>query len=556
MEKLRIFCENNNGYMSCDYGSTLNEVLKGFESWPEERPLAAIVDNQLKELDFKLFMPHKVRFIGISHPDGNRTYYRSLCFLLQRALVSLLPGYSLVINYNLPNGPYAEVQDQEGYVLVLKPVQIESLKVIMKGLVERNLPIIKSKMNSLDAEAIFKANGQKEKARLVELGGRFFTTVYSLDGYTDTFYGPLVPSTGLLEVFDLVQYKDGMFLVLPDRNMKLPELKNQDKLYEVFKEDARWVSIIGVRSISSITECILSENTHRMIQIAEALHERRYADIADMIYAGRNNIRLVLIAGPSSSGKTTTSKRIALQCRVLGLNPKVIEMDNYFVDRERTPRDESGEYDFEHIEAMDLEFLNMQLRMLMSGEEIDVPKFDFVEGKRFFDGEKMKLEEDDILIMEGIHGLNPRLTSSVPDVNKFKIYASALTSLSIDENNTISTSDNRLLRRIVRDNNFRGVSAENTILRWASVRRGETENIFPYQENADAMFNSSLIFELPMLKYYAEPLLRRIAPNSPAYTEVIRLLKFLNFYPALKPQEIEMIPPTSVMREFIGGARW
>ncbi len=556
MEQIRVYCDNTGSYMMCDAGVTLYEFLRQSGMSFEKEPLAAIVDNQLKELGFKIFMPHKIRFIDIASSNGKRTYMRSLIFLFQRAVVSVYPDYRLEIDYNLPNGPYAEIFDKDGDIVNVTEQKCREIRAVMQRYVEQDIPFLKYKMNAADAEALFKGRGLMEKAKLVELGGRFFYSVYSLDGYIDTFYGPLVYSTGALKVFGLERYGDGMFLVLPGDNMEMPELKDQELLYNVFKEDSRWTSIIGAKSIASVTECIVKGDANKMIQVTEALHERKYADIADMINSKRGKIKLVLIAGPSSSGKTTTSRRIALQCKVLGLNPKVIEMDNYFVDRDKTPVDESGNLDFESIDAMDLPFLNEQLTDLLDGKEIAVPTFDFVKGRRVFGGETMRLEDGDVLIMEGIHGLNPRLTESVPDNRKFRIYASALTSLSIDENNTISTSDNRLLRRIVRDNNFRGVSAEETILRWPSVRSGEVKNIFPYQENADAVFNSSLVYELPMLKYFAEPLLRRILPNSPAFTETIRLLKFMSLYPALTPEEIDCIPPTSVMREFIGGASW
>lgn len=555
MENIRIYCENLDEYLNCPYGTTLLELLESTDVKTAFEPLAAIVDNQLKELSFKLVMPHKIKFIDVTDLDGIRTYLRSLKFLLVKAVNTVFPDCRLMIDYTLPNGPYAELADKKtGEYREISEPDFQKVRSIMDDYVRQNLPFLKYKVSSFDAESIFRNNGMEEKAKMVALRGLFFTSVYSFDGYVDTFYGPLVPSSGYLKVFDLVKYRKGLYLSMPDRNMQIPPQQKQDKLYDVFCEDAKWNSIIGVNGIGTVNECILNGNAGNMIMVAEALHERKYADIADMIYSRRNRIKLVLIAGPSSSGKTTTSKRIALQCKVLGLNPKVIEMDNYFVNRELTPKDADGNYDFEHLEAMDLAFLNSQLSSLIAGEEVELPVYDFVDGRRYFNGNRMKLENGDILIMEGIHALNPRLTSAVADENKFKIYASALTSLSIDENNTISTSDNRLLRRIVRDNNFRGTDAEETILRWPSVRRGEVNNIFPYQENADIMFNSSLIFELPLLKYYAEPLLRRITPHSPAFPEAVRLLKFMNFFPALKPQEIDHIPPTSVMREFIGGS--
>jgi uridine kinase len=310
---------------------------------------------------------------------------------------------------------------------------------------------------------------------------------------------------------------------------------------------------MGVKGVGKLNEKVLSGDVIDLINLSEALHERKYADIADQIYARRGSVKIVFIAGPSSSGKTSTSKRLALQCRILGLNPKVIELDNYFVDRELTPKDENGEYDFECLGAMDLKLLGQQLNDLLAGKEVEVPRFDFKDGRKYFEGNFMQLREKDILIMEGIHALNPAMIPDVDSSKVFRVYASALTSLSIDENNNISTSDNRMFRRMIRDNRTRGVDPEGTITRWQSVRRGENRNIFPFQENADAVFNSAHIFELPVLKYYAEPLLRRIAPSSPAYTEAYRMLKFLDYIVALTPAEIAAIPPTSILREFIDG---
>ena len=334
---------------------------------------------------------------------------------------------------------------------------------------------------------------------------------------------------------------------------KVMPMKRQSKIAATLKEYSDWCSIINIESIGTLNKAVKDGKAVSIINLAESLHERNYARIADRIYAERGTKRIVMIAGPSSSGKTSSSLRIALQCKVLGLKPKVIELDNYFVDREHTPKDEDGNYDFESLYAMDLEFLNKQLNELLEGKEVEIPRFDFKTGSRVFEGNKLRLEDKDILIMEGIHALNPEMTSTVDNSRIFRVYVSALTSLNIDENNNMSTSDNRLLRRMVRDNRVRGITPEETIMRWNSVRRGESKNIFPFQENADVLFNSALIFELPMLKYYAEPLLLRISPNSPAYTEAVRLLKFLDYIVALQPGEISAIPPTSIMREFIGG---
>lgn len=559
---IKVFVENLGQSVECKPGTTLTELLSSVGlklKWPV---LAALVDNQLKELRFEIYIPHNIKFIDYSHPDGYRTYTRSLYFVLQKAMYDLYPQYSLILDYTMQNGMYGELrepspsEDGVAKTVILSEDEISAVRKRMQDIINADLPFTRQKIRSSEAIIMFKANNRPEKAFLHKERGKFFTTVYFLDGYADHYYGPLLNSTGMLTVFNFESFSRGFFIQAPSvtRPYELVKTPYQYKLFDVFKEYSDWSSILGVKSIGNLNYAINKGHSTELIQIAEALHERKYADIADEIYRRRDKIKLVLIAGPSSSGKTTTSKRVALQLKVLGLNPVVIEMDNYFVDREKTPRDEDGNYDFEVLGAMDVDFLNKQLNQLFEGETIELPKFDFSVGKRIFRGDMLKLGEKDILIMEGIHGMNPNLTQQISHDKIYKIYASALTSLSIDENNSISTSDNRLLRRIVRDGKFRGASAEDVIMRWPSVRRGEINNIFPYQENADIMFNSALIFELPLLKYYAEPLLRRIPANSPASTDSIRLLKFLSYIQELQPAEIEKVPPTSVMREFIGGS--
>lgn len=559
---IKVFVENLGQSVECKPGTTLAELLSSIGlklKWPV---LAALVDNQLKELRFEIYIPYNIKFIDYSHPDGYRTYTRSLYFVLQKAMYDLYPQYSLILDYTMQNGMYGELrepspsEDGVAKTVILSEDEISAVRKRMQDIINADLPFTRQKIRSSEAIIMFKANNRPEKAFLHKERGKFFTTVYFLDGYADHYYGPLLNSTGMLTVFNFESFSRGFFIQAPSvtRPYELVKTPYQYKLFDVFKEYSDWSSILGVKSIGTLNYAINKGHSTELIQIAEALHERKYADIADEIYRRRDKIKLVLIAGPSSSGKTTTSKRVALQLKVLGLNPVVIEMDNYFVDREKTPRDEDGNYDFEVLGAMDVDFLNKQLNQLFEGETIELPKFDFSVGKRIFRGDMLKLGENDILIMEGIHGMNPNLTQQISHDKIYKIYASALTSLSIDENNSISTSDNRLLRRIVRDGKFRGASAEDVIMRWPSVRRGEINNIFPYQENADIMFNSALIFELPLLKYYAEPLLRRIPANSPASTDSIRLLKFLSYIQELQPAEIEKVPPTSVMREFIGGS--
>ena len=562
IEEVKIRCVDTETVYDVPVGTSLKELAEGACSGMEVRQiLAALVDNKLKSLEYKVHNPHNVKFLDYSHPDGRRTYVRSLCFVLQKVVRELYPDKVLAIDYSLPSGLYCEIrevshmEDGRPNICFVTDEEVEKIEAAMREVVRRDLPFFKKMVSAEEAKAIFSANHQAAKVDLLESLGRFNYNVYYLDGAADTFYGPLAPSTGCLTTFALMGFNDGFCLQYPmygDPGRVLP-MKRQSKLATALKNHSDWCSIMGVSGVGALNETVLDGKVVDLINLSEALHERMYADIADQIYARRGSVKIVFIAGPSSSGKTSTSKRLSLQCRILGMNPKVIELDNYFVDRHLTPRDENGEYDFEALGAMDLAFLGKQLNELLEGKVVEIPKFDFKEGKRYFNGNMMQLHEKDILIMEGIHALNPAMIPSVDPSKVFRVYASALTSLSIDENNNISTSDNRMLRRMIRDNRTRGVIPEETIMRWASVRRGENRNIFPYQENADAVFNSAHIFELPVLKYYAEPLLRRISPSSPAYTEAVRMLKFLDYIVALSPAEIAAIPPTSILREFIDG---
>lgn len=546
-----------------DFSRQVCPVVKDDRTGVVYPVLAALVDHKLKELDFKLAMTHEVEFIGYNHPDGRRTYLRSLCFVLQNAIRELFPDKVLVIDHSLPSGLYCKVietrkqEDGRCRTLALTQEQLASVKSRMQEIVSADMPFRKEKIDAVTAEKMFEENNQPEKAELQKSLGKFICSVYFLDGHADTFHGPLLPSTGYLKVFDLLPFAEGFCLQFPSEGdfSKVIPVKTQSKIAATLAEYSDWCSIIRINGIGALNKAISEGHAVELINLSEALHERKYAAIADQIYERRGQVKAVFIAGPSSSGKTSSSLRIALQCRVLGLVPKVIELDNYFVDREHTPKDSEGNYDFEALEAMDLKLLNSQLNDLFAGKEVELPKFDFKAGRSMPSGKRISLGEKEILIMEGIHALDPAMVPDVDNSKIFRVYASALTSLNVDENNNISTSDNRLLRRMVRDNRVRGITPEETITRWYSVRRGENCNIFPFQENADAAFNSALIYELPMLKYYAEPLLRRIAPSSPAYTEAVRLLKFLDYIVALSPDEISAIPPTSIMREFIGGQR-
>ena len=546
-----------------DFSKQVCPVVKDDRTGVVYPVLAALVDHKLKELDYKLAMTHEVEFIGYNHPDGRRTYLRSLCFVLQNAVRELFPDKVLVIDHSLPSGLYCKVietrkqEDGRCRTLALTQEQLASVKNRMQEIVSADMPFRKEKVDAVTAEKMFEENNQPEKAELQRSLGKFICSVYFLDGHADTFHGPLLPSTGYLKVFDLLPFAEGFCLQFPSEGdfSKVIPVKTQSKIAATLAEYSDWCSIIRINGIGALNKAISEGHAVELINLSEALHERKYAAIADQIYERRGQVKAVFIAGPSSSGKTSSSLRIALQCRVLGLVPKVIELDNYFVDREHTPKDSEGNYDFEALEAMDLKLLNSQLNDLFAGKEVELPKFDFKAGRSMPSGKRISLGEKEILIMEGIHALDPAMVPDVDNSKIFRVYASALTSLNVDENNNISTSDNRLLRRMVRDNRVRGITPEETITRWYSVRRGENCNIFPFQENADAAFNSALIYELPMLKYYAEPLLRRIAPSSPAYTEAVRLLKFLDYIVALSPDEISAIPPTSIMREFIGGQR-
>ncbi|MBR1927260.1 MAG: nucleoside kinase [Bacteroidales bacterium] len=567
-KEISIYCKNDGKNHRVELGGSLEDLSKKWcktvtdpKTGHKHDVIAALVDNKLKELEYRPMLFHQVEFIGFNHPDGRRCYLRSLCFVLQNAIRELYPDKVLFVDHSLPSGLYCEIhepgkmEDGRARVYFVRDEEIDIIKSKMREIIAKDLPFRKIKMNSDEAREIFERNNQPMKAELQKSIGTFICSVYYLNGKADSFHGPLIPSTGFLKTFDITGVGNGFCLQGPAMTdfSKVMPMKRQTKIASTLKEYSDWCSIIGIESVGTLNSAIKAGRAVEIINLAEARHEKAYSRIADKIYENRGMKRIVLIAGPSSSGKTSSSLRIALQCKVLGLKPKVIELDNYFVDRDKTPLDEDGKLDFESLKAMDLELLNSQLNDLLEGKEVEIPKYDFKSGKRVFNGNNLRLEDKDILIMEGIHALNPEMTSAVDNSRILRVYASALTSLNIDENVNLSTSDNRLLRRMVRDNRVRNTTPEETLLRWNSVRRGEIKNIFPFQENADILFNSALIFELPLLKYYAEPLLRRISPSSPAYTEAVRLLKFLDYIVALQPSEIAVIPPTSIMREFIGG---
>ncbi len=554
MKQITITLASSGEKINVEVGSTLASIapktVKDPKTGKEYPVLAALCDHKLKSLDYEVYGPHSIEFVGFNHPDGRRTYLRSLSFLAQRAARTLFPDRKFKINHSLPSGLYCKLRGER-----ITDEQIMALREEMRSLVARDLPFTMKVLPANEAIELFESQNQDLKADLIRTVGQFYCKVNYLDGVADNFYGALVPSTGYLEVFDLMPFHHGFCLMYPsdDDITKTIVRQKQMKLTATLKDYGHWCKTTGVVSVGALNRRLLGGGAVELINLCEARQERAYGALADRIYAQRDHVKIVFIAGPSSSGKTSSSLRVAQQCKVLGLNPKVIELDNYFVERERTPLDSDGNLDFEALEAMDLELLGQHLNDLLEGKEVEIPRYDFKQGRPFFEGNMMHLEENDILVMEGIHALDPNMVPSVDQSRIFRIYASALTSLKLDENCCISTTDNRLLRRMVRDNRVRGITPEDTILRWPSVRRGEGKHIFPFQENADAQFNTALLYELPMLRYYAEPLLRRILPSSPAFSEARRLLKFLDFIVALQPQEIEAIPPTSIMREFIGG---
>jgi uridine kinase len=553
MQTIEIFCENNGETIYCAPGATLLDLAQQCAAVCTHRILAALVDNQLKALHYAIYQPHNVRFIDISHPDGQRTCQRSLVFLLQKAVRDLLPDYQLEVKYTVLNGLYCELQ---GTDQIINEQLMQALEKRMREIVAEKKPFVRKKLPTKKAVAIFRQNGQPEKALLQETRGQFYTSVYYIDACADHLHGPLVPSSDYLNVFALSIYHEGFVVLMPDPQQPEKPLSVvvQQKLFDIFQENNDWIKIIGAHTIGAINQAIKHDGLKRLIMVSESLHEKKYARLADEIKR-REKVRLVLLAGPSSSGKTTSSKRLSVQARVAGLNPVLLEMDNYFVNREHTPRDIDGNYDFEHIHALDLQLLNNDILSLLSGKEVQTPSFSFETGRRDPQGGPLiKMGDKDILIMEGIHALNPELTAAVPDELKYKIYCSALTSVSVDENNRISTTDNRLIRRIVRDSWSRGYTASETIMRWASVRRGEDRNVFPYQENADVMFNSALTYETYILRRYAAPLLRNIKPTDPAFSEALRLLRFLSYFEVLPAGTENYVPSNSILREFIGGS--
>ena len=548
--RLEIYCKNFNEYIDVEGGESLLSLGRRLAGRLGFEPVCAHVNNKNEALAFKIYNPKQVEFLPITSPSGTRVYVRSLCMILYRAATTVCPGAGIRIEHSISNGYYCRLDGAE-----VTDALIDSLRAEMRSLVERDLPMVREERLTADVIEIFKRQGLYDKVRLLETVNALYTTFYTLDGICDSYYGPLAPSTGYLKVFDLLKYKEG-FLLLgfdPRDTSATPVPVAQEKMYKAFTDYLAFNHIIGVSDVGGLNKVVEQRKAPELIYLAEALHEKAISRISDEITRRyrEGGARVVLVAGPSSSGKTTTTKRIGVQLMTNLLKPQLISLDNYFIDRELTPRDESGDYDYESLYALDLEQFNADLNAIIRGEEVELPYYNFELGRRQYRGDRVKLDEGSILLIEGIHGLNPELTAGIAERMKFRIYVSALTTISIADPNWVPTTDNRLLRRIIRDAKYRAMPPEETIRRWASVRRGEEKWIFPYQENADAMFNSSLLFELAVMKDQGEELLRNVPGNVPEYAEAYRLRKFLSYFQSIPSHSI---PSTSVLREFLGGS--
>lgn len=550
--KFHIYCTNTASQIEAEGGERLLDIYKRLDIPSAYPAVTARVNHKSESLDYRVYNPCDVEFVDITDPSGMRAYVRSLCFVLYKAITELHPGSRLRIEHSISHGNYCVLKNGDA---PLTEENIKAIKQRMQEIVAEDIPFEHKLAHTEEVIEIFRKQNMLEKVALLESIGDLYTNYYLLDGLADIYYSWLVPSTGYLSVFDLVPYSDGMLLLPPDTTApsRPASVINQQKMLRAFGEYIAFNHIVGLDGVGKLNRAIEENRATELIQVAEALHEKKIAQIAEEIATRFRNggARIVLISGPSSSGKTTFSKRLSIQLMTSLITPAAISLDDYFVNRKDTPRDENGDYDYESLYALDLERFNSDLNRLLAGERVALPTYDFKSGTRIETGRTMQLTPNTVLIMEGIHGLNPDLTPHIPEHQKFRIYVSALTSLSIDDHSWVPTTDNRLLRRIVRDAQSRGCSAKDTIARWRSVRKGEDRWIFPYQENADAMFNSSLIFELSVIRNYATPILRVVPRNCPEYAEAARLLSFLHYFLPLPENEI---PPTSLLREFLGGS--
>ena len=548
-ETITIYCKNNNTYKDVPIGSSLLDIYTALGAPLRYRPMNAQVNNKTESLNFRCWQPKDIEFIDYTQLSGLRTYVRSLCHIFSKAVYDIWPTVTLNLEHSVSKGYYCVIHNGKNIDLET----IERIKKRMWELIDADLPFLHKSVRTVDAAVLFRERGMNDKARLIETAGLPYTSYYELEGYINFFYGCLTPSTGYIQLFDLEPYMDGVLLRIPKQTdpMELQPVIKQDKMFEAYKEHLTLQRTVGLDNVGDLNLAIEKGRSQDIILVSEAMQEKQVAKIAEKIADGyKEGIRIVLISGPSSSGKTTFCKRLQVQLTTNLLHPVGISLDDYFLNREDTPKDEHGEYDFESLYALDLPYFNKDLKKLLSGEEIDLPTFNFETGQRVFKGKKLKLRENSILVIEGIHALNPELTEFIDDKYKYRVYVSVLTSISLDNHNWIPTTDNRLLRRIIRDYRFRGYSAEDTINRWPSVRRGEDKWIFPYQENADAMFNSAMLYELAALRKFAEPILAQVPESSKANAEAYRLLRFLRYFNYIPTEEL---PGTSLLREFLGG---
>ena len=548
-ETITIYCKNNNTYKDVPIGSSLLDIYTALGAPLRYRPMNAQVNNKTESLNFRCWQPKDIEFIDYTQLSGLRTYVRSLCHIFSKAVYDIWPTATLNLEHPVSKGYYCVIHNGKNIDLET----IERIKKRMWELIDADLPFLHKSVRTVDAAVLFRERGMNDKARLIETAGLPYTSYYELEGYINFFYGCLTPSTGYIQLFDLEPYMDGVLLRIPKQTdpMELQPVIKQDKMFEAYKEHLTLQRTVGLDNVGDLNLAIEKGRSQDIILVSEAMQEKQVAKIAEKIADGyKEGIRIVLISGPSSSGKTTFCKRLQVQLTTNLLHPVGISLDDYFLNREDTPKDEHGEYDFESLYALDLPYFNKDLKKLLSGEEIDLPTFNFETGQRVFKGKKLKLRENSILVIEGIHALNPELTEFIDDKYKYRVYVSVLTSISLDNHNWIPTTDNRLLRRIIRDYRFRGYSAEDTINRWPSVRRGEDKWIFPYQENADAMFNSAMLYELAALRKFAEPILAQVPESSKANAEAYRLLRFLRYFNYIPTEEL---PGTSLLREFLGG---
>ena len=548
---IRVLCDNADEPFEVTVGTPLTEIAQkipqGKHPW-----LAAMVDNRIKGLHYLIYKPVTVRFVDITSFEGTRVYQRTAWLLLQKAVRDLYPHTTLHIRHSMgQSGFYCEIDGIEQF----SQAETQKIEARMRELVEKDLQIIRRRLPSDEVRKIYKEQGFDDRIALLDTRPRLYGMLYILDDVSSYFYGDLTPSTGYIDRFGIAPYYNGFYLALPVRTEpeRLGASPQQAKMFGIFQEYQSWVRIMGVPTVGDVNTKALAGDGGGMIKLAEAFHERKFAWVADSILEAHKTrgVRMVLISGPSSSGKTTSAKRLGLQLGVLGLQPVLISLDDYFVDREKTPLDAEGNYDYEALEAIDVPLFNEHLRALLRGESVEIPRYDFVTGRRQWHQEPLTLTEHSMLIVEGIHGLDPRLTPGVPDDQKFRIYISCFTSVAMDNLTRISTTDNRLLRRLTRDQAQRGISGVETLARWPKVQEGEEKYIFPYQENADVMLNSSLFYEISVLRPYAERLLQGVPDTVPEYNEAQRMLKFLDNFVPISADEV---PPTSILREFIGGS--